>query len=311
MTYAILKQRLDRGGVAILDGGIGTELQRRGAPMNHDAWCGIATLTHTAMLEAVHLDYISAGAEIITANTFASSRIMLEAAGCGDRVAEINRIAVETALSAREKANAGHVAVAGSLSHMVPVIAGTDDYDPSAVPDRARMADAFEELAGILSGSGCELIILEMMYVPDRIEAALAAARTTSLPVWAGLSARRGDNGAILGFSPHDDTPFDDFARIVAEAELDAAGVMHCPSNIVAEANQILSRRFNGPLMAYPDSGFFKMPDWQFEHIITPADFAAYAAEWVDQGTQIVGGCCGLSPEHIAAMSHLSRDGMA
>ena len=77
MTYAETERRLHSGGIVILDGGTGTELERRGVPMDAEAWGGPATLEHTGMFEAVHQDYIAAGAEIITANTYASSRLML------------------------------------------------------------------------------------------------------------------------------------------------------------------------------------------------------------------------------------------
>ena len=91
MSYATLKARLDRGEVLILDGATGTELQRRGAKMDPGAWCGPATLDHDALLTEIHSDYIRAGSDVITANTFASSRLMLTPAGYGDKVGEINR----------------------------------------------------------------------------------------------------------------------------------------------------------------------------------------------------------------------------
>ena len=102
MAYSSVRQRLDEGSVVILDGGTGTELERRGVPMNNQAWCGPATLDHLSVLEAVHLDYIAVGADVITANTFASSPLMLEPAGFGDQFEAINRAAIQTAHRARE-----------------------------------------------------------------------------------------------------------------------------------------------------------------------------------------------------------------
>ena len=61
--------------------------------------------------------------------------------------------------------------------------------------------------------------------------------------------------------------------------------------------------------MAYPDSGYFRMPEWQFENVIPPEDFRRFATQWVESGMQIIGGCCGLSPEHIAAISALKDRG--
>ena len=101
MSYADLIARMRAGGVVVIDGATGTELERRGAPMNDDAWCGLVSLTHRDALEAVHQAYIAAGAEVLTANTFAGSGLMLGQAGYGDRVREINLAAVEAALSAR------------------------------------------------------------------------------------------------------------------------------------------------------------------------------------------------------------------
>ena len=100
MSYLDVKRRLDAGEIVVLDGGTGTELQRRGAQMDPSAWCGPASLNNSELLTQVHLDYIDAGADVITANTFASSRLMLTPAGFADRVEEINRIAVEAALRA-------------------------------------------------------------------------------------------------------------------------------------------------------------------------------------------------------------------
>jgi len=307
MAYADLMKRLGRGGIAILDGGTGTELERRGVAMSPGAWCGPATLTNRPVLEAVHADYIRAGADVITANTYASSRLMLGPAGYGDRVEEINRIAVEAALTARARAGVAGVVVAGSLSHMVPVIAGTEWFDPAAMPDPAAIADAFAELAGILRDAGCDMIILEMMYDPERMIAAIAAARSTGLPVWAGLSSRRGADGAVLGFSHHADVPFDDIAALLSDSGAEAAGIMHTPSDLVAPSIEIIRRHFDGPLLAYPDSGHFKMPHWKFEDIIPPDDFAAYASQWSAAGVRIIGGCCGLSPDHIAAIAALKE----
>ena len=98
MSYADMEARLQASDVIILDGGTGSELERRGVPMNAEAWCGPATLDNVEELEAIHRDYISAGAKIITANTYASSRLMLEPAGYSDRPEEINRTAVHAAL---------------------------------------------------------------------------------------------------------------------------------------------------------------------------------------------------------------------
>ena len=311
MAYADLKQHLDTGGIVILDGGTGTELQKRGVDMDPAAWCGPATLENEKLLIDIHGDYIRAGADVITANTYASSRLMLSAAGYGDRVEEVNRRAVEAALAAREAAPEGrNVLVAGSLSHMVPVAEGTDRVDPDRVPSDGEVQDAFDEVAGILKAFGVDLIMLEMMYHPGRTRLALGAALATGLPVWFGLSARRAADGRLLAFDYLDELPVDDIASLIPASGVDVAGCMHTSSEIVADALEVVRRYFDGPLMAYPDSGYIEMPDWQFVDVIAPDRLEEFYRDWIAAGVQVIGGCCGLGVEHIEAAARV-RDSMS
>jgi homocysteine S-methyltransferase len=310
MTYATIARRLKNGGVVILDGGTGTELERRGVPMNPEAWCGPATLKHIDVLEDIHRDYIAAGADIITANTYASSRLMLSQAGLADQFEDINRTAVAAAHRARAASGQEGVMVSGSLSHMLPMVSGEAKSDLAQAPSVAEMTDAFGELAELLRAEGCELILLEMMYHPDRMEPAFKAAMDTGLPVWAGLSARRGEDGQVFSFTSEVEIPFEETIRLLADFDVAAAGVMHTPSDVIGDAIALLRNDFDGPLTAYPDSGYFKMPHWQFEDVISPDEFLTFATEWVADGVQVVGGCCGLSPEHIAAIAPLKDRAM-
>lgn len=311
MSYSEIDQRLKSGGIVILDGGTGTELERRGVPMDHEAWCGPATLEHLDVLEGIHRDYIAAGADIITANTYASSRLMLRPAGFADRFEDINRAAVEVAHRACKASGKEEIAVAGSLSHMFPMVGGAAHPDLARAPSQQEMTDAFSELADLLRSEGCDAILLEMMYHPDRMAAAFGAATATGLPVWAGFSARRGTRREVLSFAPDKDIPFEETVRVLADFDVAAAGVMHTPSNVVGDAIAILREAFDGPLVAYPDSGYFKMPQWQFEDVIPPDELLRFAKDWVNNGVQVIGGCCGLSPEHIAAVATLKTLGSA
>ncbi len=306
-AYDALARRLGKGEIVILDGGIGTELERRGVPMDPQAWCGPASLDHAGLLEQVHLDYIAAGADIITTNTYASSRLMLEAAGCAERFLDINRTAIAAARRARAASGRGDLLIAGSLSHMCPMHGGSARPDLAREPPAEEMAAAFSELASLLCDEGCDLLLLEMMFYPQRIPHALRAAADTGLPVWAGFSARRGASGDVLSFAPERDIPFTKLTALLEDADVAAAGVMHTPADTTGDALAILRAGFDGPLYAYPDSGYFRMPSWRFEDVIAPADLLTFARRWVDAGVQILGGCCGLSPEHIAALGELKR----
>ncbi len=306
MSYANIDQRLKSGGVVILDGGTGTELEKRGAQMDENAWCGPATLSNLDILTEIHRDYIAAGADIITTNTYASSRLMLGPAGFDDKFSEINKAAVAAAHKARADSGQAGILVAGSLSHMCPQVPNTTQTDLSRLPPAAEIAAAIEELAMLLKEEGCELLLLEMMYDPDRMKFTFDAAKKTGLPVWAGFSARRGDQGSVLAMKDSD-TPFSELLAILKDYDVQAAGVMHSEANVTGDALAMLREVYDGPLTAYPDSGYFAMPYWKFENIIPPAELHRYAVGWVEQGVQVLGGCCGLSIDHIAALAPLKR----
>ena len=311
MSYQDIKRRLDAGEIVVLDGGTGTELQRRGAQMDPSAWCGPASLNNSELLTQVHLDYINAGADVITANTFASSRLMLTPAGYADRVEEINRIAVDAALRARDLATAKSpsrkIAVAGSLSHMVPVAAGTAKVDQARVPTNDELAHAFGELANILKASGVDHIMLEMMYEPNRVPIALNAALATGLPVWFGMSARRTPDGRVVTFDQHQELPLETITKLIPKTGVDVAGVMHTGAEIIGETLAAIRKNFSGPMSAYPDSGYFEMPDWRFVDVIAPDRLEDFFSSWINLGAQLIGGCCGLTVDHIHAASRSAR----
>ena len=141
---------------------------------------------------------------------------------------------------------------------------------------------------------------MEMMRGNDLGVWAVEAAAATGLPVWNGISTLRDDDGNVVSF--HDKaTPWADWAPRLLKAGGEVAGIMHTIMNDMDPSLDELKRSWDGPIMAYPESGFFKMPYWQFGDM-TPDEFAAACRRWVESGVQIVGGCCGVSVEHIAAL---------
>lgn len=305
MTEAIkaINGKLGAGHTVVLDGATGTELQNRGVPMDDGAWCAVATASHPDLLRAVHEDYIRAGADIVTANTFASARHMLDRAGIGERTAELQLLAVRLAreAAARSGDEVGRtVAVAGSLSTMRPVRKGTDQSDPTvdlaAIPWAANLREAAE----IQAEAGADLLLLEMISDLEHGGLALEAALATGLPVWIGLSARRRD-GELMGYREHGPT----FAALVehyAAQPIGALGVMHTSLRDTEAALPILLEHAPMPVMAYPEAGYFCSPDWEFAQV-EPAALAEAARGWVAHGVRVVGGCCGLGPAHIAAVA--------
>jgi homocysteine S-methyltransferase len=309
-----LSRRLAEGEVVVLDGGIGTEIQARGAPMHDAVWSARANLDHLDLVQAVHEDYIRAGADVIQTNTFSSGRMSLHPAGLGDEVERVNRRAVEAALRARDHvATNGAVVVAGAISPFrtfaIGPLAGRESerHDVAHPLAGDALRDAFAEQASILADGGVDLLALETITSPTDGHAALDAALGTGLPVWLGLSPERRTDGelGIWRVRRRAEDSVDTFEELVRELvrpELAAVTVMHCSVDVIGPALDLVARHWDGPLGAYPEHGGFSPPNWQFSEL-TPEHYLAEARCWVDDGARIVGGCCGVRPEHIRALA--------
>ena len=302
--YSKIREKLNQNELVILDGGVGTELQKRGIEMD-ESWCGTAS-RNTEILKQVHLDYIKAGAQVITTNTYASSRLLLDAAGVGKDFEEINLKAIGAAKAARDEVS-DDILIAGSLSHRYPIAHGDMQSNATIQFEQSVLQEATDEMANILVENGCDLILLEMMYHPDRIQTVFESAKKTNKPIWAGFSTRRTENGDILSLTDSVDVPFREIVRIIKDYELDAVGIMHTDVNIVSDSIKIVREIYDGTILVYPDSGGWVSPNWIFDKVIKPHELKARASEWAKEGVQILGGCCGLSPEHIQAIAEIKQ----
>ena len=297
--YKNIQTKLDKGQTIILDGGTGTDIQRRGAPMSGESWCAEVNLTHPDIVRAVHEDYIRAGADIITANTFASSALSFNHYGRDNDLLKIDSAAVAIA----KRAAAGKpVAVAGSVSTMRPVAPGTDRTLKEREWPEAEARELFRRKVENLVRAGVDLLMMEMMRDVDYSVFATEAAIATGLPVWVGISVERGEGGKLVGFG-REDQELDDVAKRLAATRPAVISIMHTSPNDTDEALQILRKHWDGPMGTYPESGYFKMPDWQFVDIIAPAELVSKSRGWKAQGVTIFGGCCGIGPDHIAALA--------
>lgn len=303
---ATLKERLATGELIVLDGAIGTELQRMGIPMDETAWCAVALRDHADTVRQLHADYIRVGADVITANTFSSARYVLEPAGLGPLTEELNTRAVRLAIEARQQAKADRpVYVAGVLSRFGLPRTFTD----------ARVKDAFREQAEIQARAGADLVLLEFLGGPlPWIVFAAEAARATGLPVWVAMSAQEDDRDrrVLLGRRDHPSSPapkldpdllFVDAIDAVMAVAGEALLVLHSDVRDTGPALQAARTRWTGPLGAYSQSGDWISPNWQFVNLISPDEYLAQARRWVaDYRLQIVGGCCGIGVQHIARL---------
>jgi homocysteine S-methyltransferase len=302
--YGVIAQKLAKGRVIILDGGTGTEIQKQGAPMHGETWCAEVNITHPHIVQAVHESYIAAGADIIIANTFATSPLLFNALGRDTDVAKIDKAAVDIARRARRDRA---IPVAGSFSTMRPVAHASDRTLKQREWSREDAMPLMRRKAEALAEAGCDLIMMEMMRDADYSLWATEAAVATGLPVWVGLSTERRDDGKLAGFG-RQDWVLDDIVSPLMSAGAQVCSVMHTSPNDTGEALDIVRRIWSGPLGAYPESGYFKMPDWQFVDIIPPEELMVKAREWRRKGVTLFGGCCGIGPAHIRALADAFKE---
>ena len=303
--YKNFLEVLNSGETILLDGATGSELENRGIKMDN-SWCATASLEFD-ILKQIHKDYINAGAKIITTNTYASNRMILEVAGVGDKFEDINLAAINAAIQAREECGRDDVLVAGSLSHQIPYEDAfrsqeeKDKYIKKLTPEYFQKS--FDELAFFLADNGCDFILLELMYRPDRIDIIFDSASKVGLPVWAGFSSRNKDG--LIALTTDYEYSFKKMISNVKHHKLDAVGIMHCDIGVIEESIKELKEVYDLPIMAYPEVAVFKFPHYDMSNVIPPDDYLIEAKKWKDAGAQIIGGCCGTTVEHIKLLNQL------
>jgi homocysteine S-methyltransferase len=305
-----LHERLKGGEVLILDGAIGSELQMMGVPMDGAAWCATALKTHPDAVRQLHEDYIRAGADIISTNTYASARHNLQEAGLGEETRHLNLRAVELAKQARESAAGGRmVHIAGALSNCgaFPETVGR------AAPPTEQLRASYDEQARLLAEGGADLLALEMVRDLEQGQYLLEAALATGLPTWVGFSCRVDDKGQmkLLGGDPEarrvrrtieGDVAFGDAIKALMAVGGEVLTIMHSEVEDTGPALRIAREHWQGPIGVYPHSGYWRRPEWQFVDVIPPEDYLVQAGQWVQMGARIVGGCCGIGRAHIRAL---------
>ena len=301
--YKSVKERLDRGEVVLLDGAISTEIQKRGVPMDELAWSGLGSKIGSETLLEVHKDYIRAGADVITTNTFSSARHSLTAAGQGEATREINAMAVSLAKQAVDEASEGRtVLVAGSIS---PFGAYTEILGHES-PPIDLLKDSYREQAEILAEEGVDLLLLEMLRDVERAGVILEAALATGIPVWSGMSSMVEPGKPVMALSEYstvEGVTFEEVLDAVTSLGGDMVIVMHSEVEYIIPSLEVMKEKWDGPLGAYAHSGYWSRPDWNFDAVISPDDYLREAEGWVEAGARLIGGCCGIGPEHIRLLS--------
>jgi len=288
-----LLERLARGPALLLDGATGTELERRRAAAALPLWSAQALIDDPDLVGRIHAEYVAAGADLLTANTFRTQQRTLSRADPRLRAADLTAQAV--ALARRAAEAAGHrVWVLGSAPPL------EDCFRPDRVPGDADLAREHAEHAQHLMAAGVDAILLETMNTIREAVAAARAARAAGAAVLASFVCWDGAtllSGEALG----------DAVSAVREERV-AAVLANClpPSNVAACAPVL--RASGLPWGIYPNLGApLDGGAGRRSEECTPEAFAAHAAEWLDDGARIVGGCCGTDPAQILAVAQRTR----
>ncbi len=283
-------QRLAEPRLILLDGATGTELSRRGVNTDLPLWSARALIEAPEVVRQIHRDYVDAGAELIVANTFRTNWRTLSRVGMFGRGAELNRLAVELAREAAAGAPR-EVFVAASVA---PV---EDCYHPERVPEDAALRDEHARMAEWLASARPDVIWIETMNTLREGAAAMEAARDTGLPY--AISFVLDESGRLLSG--------ESLREAVALAETGGAcaiGINCMPPRGMSAALPKLRGQTALPLAAYAHIGNPEpIRGWNFSESVSPTEYADLARGWVDAGAKIVGGCCGTTPEHIAAVA--------
>lgn len=290
----------------LLDGGMGRELRFRGIETRRPSWSAAALLDAPEIVRAVHQDFIAAGADVITTNTYGVIRADLAQEGREDRFAAMNTIACRLAAEARAAAGR-HVLIAGSL----PPLRGS--YRPDLVGPFAEIEPLYREQAELLAPH-VDLFICETMASGAEGYAAAHAATQTGKPVWVSWTLHEDRSGRLRS------------GETIAEATvalqgLPVGGMLAncCAPESITAAMQALAATGLRYVGGYANT-FTPVPeDWtltgaqETDGTIALRDdldaeaYAAHAACWLDASATVIGGCCGTRPAHIARLNTLRQ----
>ncbi len=308
--------RLKAGEVLVMDGGTGSELQRRGvnvnkgatterrprAPVRYGATSGLGVWSASANLDApdvvrkVHTDYLNAGAEIVISNNFYTSRAMMALIGEQDRWEEYTRRGGELAVQARDAVNPEAYVARGI-----------------APPQSGDLRKEFEGQSRVMAGAGVDFLLPEYVGgdtvhehpIADCVTAVDACA-TMGLPVFLGVCNVKEDGTMWHGGS------FTDLTAALQGHRVDGIFLMCSYPKAISACLPRLRKAFDGPIGAYAHLGYDENPqfgtsDDEPYFVIdileyTPERYAEFARQWKEMGAQVIGGCCATRPEHIKAV---------
>ena len=278
---------------------MGRELRTRGVDLQSSIWSAGALIQAPEIVRQIHLDYLAAGADIITTNTYGIIRKNLTTEGLEDQFDKLNVLACELALQAREKSRKAAL-IAGSL----PPLAGS--FRPDLVGQADEIEPLYLEQAELLAPH-VDLILCETMSSIDEAKAAATAACQFDKPVWVALTLHEDRSGNLRSG--------ESISEIKMHlSDLPISGLLaNCcaPESITAGLPQLIETGL--PYVGGYANSFLPIPkDWSLtgdketdgfldlRTDLDPENYAVHVGRWLKDGANVVGGCCGTGPHHIA-----------
>jgi S-methylmethionine-dependent homocysteine/selenocysteine methylase len=269
---------------------MGTELQRRGGTVDLPLWSAHALLDSPELVVEIHADYLEAGADILTTNTFRTTPRTFHRAGIPDQSQALTSIAVLLAHQARGRHPGRTILIAGSMAPL------EDCYRPDLVPPNHILRAEHWQQAERLASAGVDLLLIETMGTIREAYAACAAARATGKEVIVSFVCDL--TGNLYGGESLRDA-------VAAISPLQPLAVsLNCVSpRLLSAALRTVRAVTPLPLAVYANVG---VPGHEGATTLIcdtdPPAYAHYAGQWLEDGASIIGGCCGTTPEHIRAL---------
>ena len=291
MTKLPFRDVIHAGKILVADGAMGTNLQPLGLPPGTPG--EVFLLQKPEAVLSVHRAFVAAGADILLTCTFGGTAICLEGSGLKERAAEVNRKAFELA----KEAAGADTYIAGSIGPTGQLVA---PYGPLA-PDAAQAA--FAEQAKALAEAGVDLLVVETQFDLGEAGAAIRGVRSaTDLPLVCSFSYDRGVR-TMMGVRPAQ------MAKAAAEWGVDMLGI-NCGKSLEENLKNLAELRAatDLPIWFKPNAGLPHMEGSKAVYDVTPEMMGACVPAWLAGGAQVVGGCCGTSPAHLAAIARSAKN---
>ena len=276
--------------VRLLDGAMGTELMRAGLELPLPIWSGDVNLTHPDYVRRIHEAYLTAGADILTTNTFRATPRAYRNNGYEEHEArQRSHESLERAVELAKQLAGVDIIVAGSIAPL------EDCYEPDLFPGIEFAQREFRELAIWLQDAGIDVILFETMGSWPEIKTALSVTADLQIPRWLSLILKNGNT--LL-----DGTDLTNVLTDIKDYGIEMVLINCSLCSITADAVNVFLRNWKGPWGVYPNVGA-AMPTKEgvIEKKLTIKEFAKEINKYLTSGAKVIGACCGSNPEYIRA----------